>query len=163
MRFKCLALITAAVCVFASGRAAAQGLTGSLIGTVKDAQGGVMPRAVVRISSPALIGGPATIPADDKGQWRFPSLSPGLYALDITMPGFAALHEDGIRIAAGATIERTALLKLAGVAESLVVEAVGSRLDARSAGVSTRFGAEDVGASPPPSPRSAPASTRTSS
>ena len=39
--------------------ARAQGLTGALIGTVKDAQGGVLASAVVRVSSPALIGGSA--------------------------------------------------------------------------------------------------------
>ena len=39
---------------------AAQGVTGALIGTVKDAQGGVLPGAVVRVGSPALIGGPQT-------------------------------------------------------------------------------------------------------
>ena len=38
--------------------AAAQEVTGTLIGTVKDAQGGVLRGAVVRVSSPALIGGP---------------------------------------------------------------------------------------------------------
>jgi len=35
----------------------AQGLTGALIGTVKDAAGGVMPGALVRVTCPALIGG----------------------------------------------------------------------------------------------------------
>ena len=50
----------AAACVLLPRPAVAQGLTGALIGTVKDAQGGVLPGAVVRVGSPALIGGPAT-------------------------------------------------------------------------------------------------------
>jgi hypothetical protein len=44
-----------------SDLAAAQGLTGTLIGTVKDDQGGVLAGAVVRLGSPALIGGVATV------------------------------------------------------------------------------------------------------
>ena len=36
---------------------AAQALTGALIGTVKDEQGGILPGALVRVTSPALIGG----------------------------------------------------------------------------------------------------------
>jgi len=57
--------------------ALAQGLTGALIGTVQDDQGGVLPGAVVRMQSPALIGGPATVVTNEKGQLRFPTLVPG--------------------------------------------------------------------------------------
>ena len=60
------------------------------------------------------------------------------------MPGFAAYHEADIRIGAGATIERTAVLKLAGLAESVVVEGAGSRVEARGSGVETRFGMESL-------------------
>ena len=102
--------------------AGAQGLTGALIGTAKDDQGGVLPGAVVRVSSTALIGGAARMTTNDKGQWHFPSLPPGSFVLDITIDRFAPYHEDGIGIGAGATIEQKRVLKLAGVAESIVVE-----------------------------------------
>jgi hypothetical protein len=59
--------------------AAAQLLTGTLIGTVKDAQGGVLPKAIVRLSAPALIGGAETLTTNEKGQLRFPALPPGQY------------------------------------------------------------------------------------
>jgi len=86
---------------------AAQGLTGALIGTVKDAQGGVLPRAAVRVTSPALIGGPLTVTTSEKGQLRYPALPPGTYILDIALEGFASYHEEDITVGAGATIERT--------------------------------------------------------
>ena len=54
----------------------AQGLTGTLIGTVKDEQGGVLAGASVRVSSPALIGGPVTASTDERGRLRFPVLAP---------------------------------------------------------------------------------------
>jgi hypothetical protein len=123
-------------------------LTGALIGTVKDDQGGILPGALVRVSSPALIGGPETRTTNDKGQLRFPALPPGPYVLDIVMEGFATLHEEDIRIGAGATIERSAVLKLAGVAESVVVQGAGSRIDARDPGFGTRVGREDLVAIP---------------
>ena len=88
-------LLVAAACLLLPGMAAAQGLTGALIGTVKDAQGGVLSGAVVRISSPALIGGPQTLTTNDNGELRFPALPPGLYVLDIEMQGFTAYREDG--------------------------------------------------------------------
>src|SRR3977135_1848586 len=114
--------LLAAACVLQPHLARAQGLTGALIGPVKDAQGGVLPGVVVRVSSPALIGGSATLTTNEKGQLRFPARPPGQYVLDIEVQGFRAYHEEDIRIGVGATIERTAVLTLSGLAESVVVE-----------------------------------------
>jgi carboxypeptidase family protein/TonB-dependent receptor-like protein len=134
----------AAACVLLPLTASAQGLTGALIGTVTDEQSAVLPGAAVRVTSPALIGGAATLTTNEKGQLRFQTLAPGAYALDIELQGFAAFHEEDISVGAGATIERTVVLKIAGVAESLVVEGVGSRIEARSPGFGTRFGSDDL-------------------
>ena len=127
---------------------AAQGLTGTLIGTVKDEQGGVLAGAAVRVSSPALIGGVLTLSTDDRGRLRFPVLAPGVYALDIELQGFTSYHEADIRIGTGATIERTAVLTVGGLAESVVVEGAGSRIEARGSGFETRFGPDDLSAIP---------------
>ena len=64
------------------------------------------------------------------------------------MPGFATLHEEDLLIGAGATIERTAVLRLAGLAESITVEGAGARIDARDPGFGTRFSSEDLRAIP---------------
>src|SRR5688572_18423400 len=99
---------------------------------------------MVSLNSPALIGGAVTLTTNEKGQLHFQALPPGLYVLDVMMPGFATLHEEDIRIGASATLERTVVLKLAGLAESVVVEGAGSHIDARNAGFGTRFGPEDL-------------------
>ena len=143
-----LGLVVSGAAILIPGVALAQGLTGALIGTVKDADGGVVPGATVRVSSPALIGGPRTLTTNEGGQLRFPTLPPGPYVLDIELAGFDAYHEEDIRIGAGATIERSVILKLAGVAESVVVEGAGSRIDARNSGFGTRVGPEDLTAIP---------------
>ena len=81
----------------------AQGLTGALIGSVRDEQGGALQGAVVRVSSPALIGGTLTTTTNEKGQLRFPVLAPGSYALTIELPPkFASYREENITIGAGA-------------------------------------------------------------
>src|SRR5262249_17859067 len=115
-----------------------------LIGTVRDDQGGVLPNVDVRVSSTALIGGPASLTTNDKGQFRFPALSPGRYTLDIELARFAPVHQEDIRIGAGATLDPTINLELAGIAESIVVEGQGSRIEARDPGFGTRFGLEDL-------------------
>ena len=70
------------------------------------------------------------------------------YVLDIAFQGFTTYHEEDIPIGAGATIERTAVLTLAGLAESVAVEEAGSRIEARDSGFVTRFGPEDLNAIP---------------
>ena len=141
---KRLLVLVAAAYVLSAPMAGAQVLTGALVGTVKDDQGGVVPGAIVRLTSPALIGGPAIVTSNERGQLRFAILPPGPYVLDVELQGFASYHEEDIRIGAGATIERTVLLKLAGLAESVVVEGSGSRIEARGSGFETRFGPESL-------------------
>lgn len=128
--------------------AAAQGLTGALIGVVKDPHGGVIRGAEVRVSSDALIGGPHRQLTNEKGQFRFPALPPGTFRLEVSFKGFAPRREEGILVASGATIERVSLLEPAGVAEAVVVDGGVSRIDARDPGFGTRFGPEDLRAIP---------------
>ena len=128
--------------------AEAQGLTGALVGTVKDEQGAVLSGALVRATSSALIGGPAAATTNERGQLRFPALLPGSYVLDIELPGFAPYHEEDIYIGAGATLSRTVVLKIAGIAESIVVGGSGSRIEARGSGFETRFGSDYLKAIP---------------
>jgi hypothetical protein len=120
-----------------------QGLTGTLIGTVRDEQGGVLPGTQVTLTSPALIGGPANSVTNERGQLRFQALPPGLYALEIQMDGFAPYHDAAIAVGAGATIERAVVLRVAGVAVAVDVEA-GSRIEARGSGFETRFGTDYI-------------------
>ena len=141
-------LVFLITCVIVPVISVAQGVTGVLIGTVRDEQGAVLTGARVTIRSGALIGGSASLTTNERGQLRFPALPPGRYSLVIEMPGLATLQEDDLLIGAGATIERTAVLRVAGMAESVVVEGAGSRIDARDPGFGTRFGPEDLRAIP---------------
>ena len=107
---------------------------------MKDEQGGILAGATVTLASPAQMGGEQRTITNDKGQWRFPVLAPGVYVLVVEMaPGFAAYREEGISIGAGAAIERPVVLKLASVAQSVTVTA-GSSVESRSSGLETRFG-----------------------
>src|SRR6185295_17962658 len=146
-RFGCLFVLVAA-CVLLPQVTVAQGLTGALVGSVKDGEGGVLAGATLRITSPALIGRELRTTTNEKGQLRFAALPPGSYALDIEMPGFATYHEEDIRIGAGATIERMVVLSLAGLADSVTVQGAGSRIEARGSGLETRLRSEDLKAIP---------------
>ena len=61
----CLVLL--AICSLPDQVAEAQALTGTLFGTVKDEQGGVLAGAVVRVTSRELIGGVRQTTTNDRG------------------------------------------------------------------------------------------------
>ena len=81
--FRRLAVAFFAGILFLPLEANAQGLTGALVGTVKDTSGGVIPGALVRVTSPALIGGARQTLSSDRGQWRIPILPPGGYVVTV--------------------------------------------------------------------------------
>src|SRR5687768_8210548 len=122
------------------GGTLAQGLSGSLSGSVKDEHGGLLIGATVTVASPAQIGGGLRTMTNAKGARRFPVLAPGVYGLVVEMAQeFAGYREEGITIGASAAIERPVVLKLASVAQSVTVTA-GSSVESRSSGLETRFG-----------------------
>ena len=134
----CLAAV-----LLAPPMATAQTLTGTLSGTVRDEQGGVLPGAVVRITSPALIGGDRQTTTSEKGHWRFPVLAPGTYALTVELaPAFKPSRVEGIGVGAGATIDRPVVLQLAGVVAAVNVAATPDR--SRSSGLEKRFESDYV-------------------
>ena len=139
------ALVFSAIwAVLLARSASAQGLTGTMFGTLEDQQGAALAEVTVRLTSSALIGGELTSKTNANGQWRFPSLPPGVYVLDIELQGFQGYRERDLQVWAGAAIERPIVLALAAVAQSVVVEAAGSRIDARDPGLTTRFGPDDL-------------------
>jgi hypothetical protein len=129
------AVLALTLVVLLAGPVAGQVLTGNLVGVVKDETGGVLPGASVHVTSPKLIGGPVTMATDEKGQFRLPELAPGEYTLEIELEKFATYHEAGIQIGIESNVERTVILKVAGIAESVSVEGAGSVVDASRSGL----------------------------
>ncbi len=67
----------------------AQGTTTAAVtGTVRDAQGKPVAGAVVRLSSPALIGGERKVTTNTNGGYRMPLLPPGRYRIVVEAEGF---------------------------------------------------------------------------
>jgi Carboxypeptidase regulatory-like domain/TonB dependent receptor-like, beta-barrel/TonB-dependent Receptor Plug Domain len=130
--------------------AQAQVITGSLWGTVTDETGSPLRGVGVTLSSPALLGGPSTESTNEKGQFRFRTLAPGDYRLEIEADGFATYRENGIPVQVGGTVERNVALKLEAVAESIVVSDRGPLIDTRESGISTHYGAEAIRNTPVP-------------
>ncbi len=90
--------------VTAPGVLSGQTVYGSLVGTVLDATGSVIPRASVVIRS-LDTGLTREATASDTGFWRVSSLQPARYAVEVVAPGFGKLVRSPILVEP--TVERT--------------------------------------------------------
>ena len=82
-RYAVFASIVAGVLAAGAGPASAQGLTGSIDGTVRDQTGAVMPGVTITVTGPSLIGGPQVRVTEADGSFRFPVLPPGAYQVEL--------------------------------------------------------------------------------
>src|SRR5262245_56202306 len=119
--------------------ASAQILTGTLIGTVRDESGAVLPGTTVTVTSPALPAGAASSATNANGEYRFTDLPPGSYALRFELAGFGTYEEQGLRVVVGGTIERLVTLKVAAVAETVTVSGATPMVDPRKPGVASNI------------------------
>ena len=70
----------------------------TIAGIVRDSSGAVLPGATVEVASPALIEKVRSATTDGAGQYRIVSLSPGLYSVTVSMPGFNTHKREGIEL-----------------------------------------------------------------
>ena len=124
----------AALVVGIAAPAMAQTTPSHLIGTVKDAQGAVLPGVSITATAPSLIGS-QTVVSEANGTYRFPSLPAGTYTLKFELSGFKALTRSGISLALGQTLTIDGELQLATLQESVTVTAESPIVDTSSTSV----------------------------
>src|ERR1044072_5802260 len=107
-----------ALAVLAPPLASAQA---TITGTVKDPSGAVLPGVSIEASSPALIEKVRTAVSDGAGQYRLENLTPGVYKITYTLPGFTTIERAGVDISTGVTLTLNADMRLGGVQETITV------------------------------------------
>ncbi|MGE0463946.1 MAG: carboxypeptidase regulatory-like domain-containing protein [Vicinamibacterales bacterium] len=112
----CAAVLTLLFSLSASAQTLFQG---RIDVTVQDAQGGVVPGAVVELSGPSV----QSQTTDSAGEVHFLNLAPGQYSVTTTLSGFAPARADRITVAAGIAVPLRMTLQVSGVAEALQVTA----------------------------------------
>ena len=134
MRRLALMLVVLLAC---ASPAAAQ-LTGSINGTVTDSSGGAVPGARVTATSPALIAA-QTITTNTEGQYRFPSVPPGTYALKFEMSGFATLERKEIIVSLGFNATVDVKLAIASQQETVTVTGESPVVDTINSNIQSNF------------------------
>jgi hypothetical protein len=126
-------IIAVAICL-SSLTARAQINPSHLTGTVKDAQGAVLPGVTVTATSPALLGA-QSVTSEVGGEYRFPNLPAGTYTLTFELPGFQTQKRESIVLATAQTLSVDMTLQLASLAETITVTAESPVVDKQSTAV----------------------------
>src|SRR6187402_2944184 len=70
--------------------------TGTIAGTVKDSQGGVVPGATVVLTNDARGTKTTPVVTSTAGDFVVPNIAAGLYTVEVSMPSFKTLKQTGI-------------------------------------------------------------------
>src|SRR5262245_57517322 len=95
----------------------------SIVGTVKDSSGAVIPGVAVEASSPVLIEKTRSVVTNESGQYSIESLRPGSYTVTFALPGFSTVKREGIELAGTFIATVNAEMKVGGLAETVTVAA----------------------------------------
>ncbi len=129
--------------------ALAQRTTSSLVGTVADESGSILPGVTVSVKGPTIVG-TQTATTNERGFYRFAALPPGTYNVSFTMQGFRTVNRPDIRLPLGTTVEENASLKLSQLAEEVTVTGEATVVDTQTNQVSTNYDQEWVRNAPIP-------------
>jgi hypothetical protein len=118
--------------VLAASVASAQVQTGSIVGVVSDASGGILPGVSVTLGGERLIGGTQTVISDASGAYRFDRLPPGDYTVKFELQGFKTVERAAIRISAAFVATVNAKLEVGALEETITVTGESPTIDTRS-------------------------------
>ena len=113
--------------------ARAQITTGTVSGTVKDAQGGVVPGATVVLISETK--GTKSTPnvTNSTGDYVFPNVTADTYTVEISMEGFKTLARKNVKVSGGDRVSVPIVtLEVGGAAETVNVQAESPMIQAQS-------------------------------
>jgi hypothetical protein len=141
-RWMCLAACVLAAAWLAPA-AHSQVLYGSLVGTVEDSTGAVIPGATVTLVS-AGTGQERQTTSDAAGRYSIGNLLPGSYELRLTATGFRTLSRTNIPISINTVIREDVKLEVGGVTEQVTVAASALRLQTETADVHVELGSREL-------------------
>lgn len=139
-----LATLPLLLCVLAAPpRSSGQAVTGTIVGTVTDASGAVLPNATVVIS---LTGQNVshTTNTNESGNFTEPDLPPGTYTVAISATGFRKQVYDNIAVLTNTTQRVDASLATGSTSEEITVTTAPPQLQTDRADISTTIESKQI-------------------
>jgi hypothetical protein len=129
-------ILTLAIGACIAAPAAAQSITGTILGNVTDSDGLALPGATVTATNTET-GATRTVVTDSEGSYLIGALQIGLYRVDVTMSGFRSFQQEQFSLSSAQNARVDARLAVGGVTEQVDVVANAIRVDTRSSSVVT--------------------------
>jgi len=111
--------------------------TTSLQGTVTDAQGGLVPAAVVILTNQGTSAARKVL-GDDSGTYSFPQLQPGAYQIEVQKPGFATYKAE-VRLQVSVPATLTVQLEVGQATQTVNVTAETATVNTENATIGNPF------------------------
>ena len=125
------------------GRAAAQELYGSVVGTVQDGSGGRIPGATIEIANRETNLVLSTV-SNDTGAYTFTNVLPGNYDVKVTLQGFKEFVQQQVPVATGSISRVDARMEVGQLSESVTVRSEVALLKTDKADTASAFSAKEV-------------------
>jgi hypothetical protein len=126
-------LVLAALFTICATTISAQNVTGTILGTVSDSKGGVVPNVAVMITNADQRVVVRTVTTDDHGQFVVPLLPVGRYNVAAEITGFKKAIQSGIALNVDDRVAVNFSLEVGSVSETVSVEANALHVDTESA------------------------------
>ena len=117
---------------------------GNIAGTVRDAQGGVMPGVLVEVTSPALIEKVRSATSDQSGQYRITNLPVGTYSVTFSLEGFTKQQQNNIVLTTGFTAPVNGTMTVGQLSDTVTVVGEAPTVDVQNARQVSTFAGEAI-------------------
>ena len=128
-------------------RPSAQVVTGTILGTVRDTSGGVIPGTVITLTQQST-GLRRSVTSDPNGDYAAPLLATGVYTLRAETQGFKTTSVMGIEIGVDVKARVDLTLEIGTVDDSVLVHAENSLVQRSSSDLSATLGEAQIQALP---------------
>ena len=117
---------------------AAQVLYGSIVGTLTDQTGAVVPKATVTVTNTSTALS-RQVTTDDAGYYAIPNLPEGAYELSVSAASFKPYVQKGVNVSINAVTRVDATIQVGTLSEEVRVEATTATLQTTKSDVSSNF------------------------
>ncbi len=121
----------------------AQVLYGSIVGTVTDSSGAVLPNAQVRATNP-LTGEVREIATDEAGRYSLSNLAAGNYDVHVSAPSFRPYTQKGVSAVINTVVRVDVQLEVGAANQEVTVAANAAMLQTEKSDVHTDLGGREV-------------------